>query len=152
VEQELVGQRGEAPRLFVAAHDGLFAHVAAGHYEGFEGARFEEEMVQRGVGQHDAEAGIARRDTWSDRGGDTRIAAAGQQNDGPARIGEQGAVRIVENRDPFGRRGIAHHDGEGLAAAALALAQEIHCCVARRVAGEVKAAEAFDREDRALFQ
>ena len=101
VQQEVIGERVEArPGVLIAAHDGFFAHVAAGHDQGIE-RLVEEQMVERGIRQHEAEARVSGSDTR----GDSRLFAARQENDGPAGSLEQCAIRIGQNADPFGNFG-----------------------------------------------
>ena len=102
VEQKEVGDVPQAGQcLAVAERDGLATRVAGGHDEGRErrkrGECFEEQVVQRGVGQHDADAAHVRRN------GGRQGAARCEHHDGPFGGGQDGGFRIGNTGDAPGR-------------------------------------------------
>ena len=86
VEEKSVGDVGKAGAGFVVVDgDGLFAEVGGGHDEGLDAAVGEKKMVQRRVGEKDAEPGDAGGNGCSDA---DWIAACGQ-DDGAGGSGEE---------------------------------------------------------------
>ena len=155
VEEESVGEGGEASKGFgIVGADGFFTEVATGHDEntrgGFGGegriSLVEKKMVQRRVGEHDAErievggdvfAGSKRRGITSSLEEDNWFLAPD----------EQFAFGIIQlaKFSPSGQR--VGHDRKRLVDAAFAAAEFGNGIRIRRVAGEVESAEAFDGED-----
>ena len=103
-------------------------------------------MVQRRVGEHHAELARARRD----RRRDARVGAARREHDRPRGRAERG---VIVERDQLARgRGVAHHQRERPVLAVLARAQPRDDVLVVGAAREVEAADALDRDDRAVEQ
>ena len=137
MEQKEVGNVPQAgQRLAVAERNGLAARVAGGHDERRErrerGKSFEEQVVQRRVGQHDADAVHVRRN------GGRQDAARGEHHDGPFGRGQDGGFRIGNTGDASGRFKIRHHDRQRFVRAALAFAQQGDGFGTRCVADQMK--------------
>ena len=99
-------------------------------------------------GQQHAEVGRARRDRRRHR----RVRPPRREHDRAVAAGEQRRL-LVGQRDERARRlDVAHHDRERLVLAVLARPQRRDRRLARGQAGEVVAADALDRHDRALAQ
>ena len=100
-------------------------------------------MMEGGIGQHHAEAGLAWRHvirdpiSWSPR----------QQHDGPRQAGEQRCFFRFHPAQGLCLRQIAGHQGERFVLARLAGAQGMHGAGIERIAGQVVAAQSFDRQD-----
>ena len=148
VEQEQVGDPAEAlERVLVAVGDRLVGDVAAGHHERLARVR-QQQVVKRRVGQHHAEVRRQRRRGVRHR----RVRPAAHEHDRPLRGGEQ---RLVLGRglgEPPRRVEVAHHQRERLLLAVLARAQPRDGRLVVGPAGEVEAADALDRDDRAGAQ
>ncbi len=118
MEEEGVGDRPEAgASLGVIDGDGFFTQIGGGHHKSL--ARIgKEQVLQRGVGQKDTEPGNA--------GGDFRGDAVGRtgasENDGTGRRLQQCFFLWSEIAESSRGVEIAHHDGERLSVAMLALA------------------------------
>ncbi len=82
MEQEGIGQPGRplAGRL-IGVGDWLFAQVATGHHQrlGEAGRARQQQMVERRIGQHDADGALAR----GHFGGDGGVGAAVDDDDRP---------------------------------------------------------------------
>ena len=145
VAEERVGDPAEpVGGLGVVDRDRLVRPVAARHHERAADVR-EQQMVERGVGEHHAEPGVARGDRFGDRG----VGATAQEHDRPPGRAEQLGLRLVDLGE---RPGLVRHHRERLVLAVLARAEPRHRLLVRRVAGEVPAAEALHRQDRAVPQ
>ena len=134
--------------FFVAIRDGLLADVGGSHHQRVELAAFEEQVMQRRIGEHHAQ----RRDAWRHLGRNPAPRPARQQHDGPAGSAQRGALfrqQFAEFRNLFQAGG---HQRKRLPGAKLALAQPPQSGVIGGVAGQVKAAQALDSEDGAAFQ
>ena len=162
-EQLLVG-------ILVVDDDGLVVDVARGHHQHRDGrrcagscgfalgaalgttARFREvvqqQMLEGRVGQHDAEFG----EGVGQAGSKNSIGALAQQHDGALRGREDALLRFA--RFAIGTHGfhIGHHDGERLALAALARAQQRHRFGVRRVTHQMETAQALHGQDLARQQ
>ena len=148
VQQEEVRDRPEAcERLVVLVGDRLVGHVAARHHERGTGVR-EQQVVKRGVGEHQAELAGAGSDRWRDG----RACTARRQHDRPLGAQQQLPLVGLEHGEAGGLVEVAHHQGERLLFAVLARAQRRHGVLVVRPAGEVKPADALDRHDRARRQ
>ena len=146
-EHEVGDAREPRERVLVLVRDRLVGDVAARHHQRLAGVG-EQQVVQRRVGQQDAEVGAARRD----RGGDRRVGAARREHDRAVAPGQQRGL-LVGQRDERTRRGdVAHHHRERLVLPVLARPQRRDRRLARRQAGEVVAADALDRDDGAVPQ
>ncbi len=131
-------------RLPVVVGDRLVGAVPARHHE--RPARVvEEQVVERSVRKHQPEQLGAGRD----RRRDGRVRPAAQQDDRPLARLEQGPLLGVDDRE---RPGLDGHDGERLLLPELPSAQARDRGLVGRVAGEVVAAEALDRQDAAPAQ
>ena len=108
----------------------------------------EQQVVQRRVGQHHAELGAARRDRR--RHGARRRAAAPARSGARARTAGVSASPELDERR--GRLDVGRHQRERPVLAVLARAQPRHRGLVVGAAGEVVAAEALDRDDRAVEQ
>ena len=105
-------------------------------------------MVQRSVGQHDADGIIAGRERLCEAG----VGAPRQDDDG-ARRAEQGVTVIIRNdAERLDGGQIAGHQGERFVAAPLALAQQPDGRFVARVARQVESAKSADGDDGALGQ
>ena len=132
------------PGKVVVGLDGFFAQVAAGHDERVHTADFcrgKQQMLKRGVGEHNTELGKVVRDRrceGEDVGG-TAVALANsalaQQHNGADTAGEQIAFSIVDMTQAPGIGKTAHHDGKRLIAAAFATAQLGHRLLVGSVTG-----------------
>ena len=113
------------------------------------GGLVEEQVLQRRVRQHRAQPRETRRDARQ-RG----IGAGGlrRQHDRPRGRLEQRALGGADVGQPGERRRVGDHHREGLGLARLARAQARHRVGVAGVAGEVKAAEALDRDDLAASE
>ncbi len=145
VRKERVGDAVETlAGLDVVERDRLVRDVSAReHDRPCEVCR--EQVVERRVREHDAEPRRARRHGL----GDTGAVPPVQQHDRPRARAQQ---RLLLRRDVaqlFRRRG---HQRERLVVTVLARAQPRDGVFARRIAGEVVAAEPFHRDDRSVAQ
>lgn len=136
MHQEAVGEGREfLPGLVVADDLRFTGEVAGGHHQHRAGAeRGQQQMMQRRIGEHDAEAVHAGRDVFGQG-----VGARGEQDDGRGGVGEQGAFRL----GGFGDGGKVlqpRHQREGFGGAAFAGAEAGDGLGVSRVAGEVEAA------------
>ena len=149
VEEEGVAERREPrARVLVVLQQGVVGVVRARHHERAETLR-EEEVLDRGVGEHDAEAVAARRDRRRSR--PPRPGAA------PARSGRAGETRRRLRRggqrhQPPRRREVRDHHGERLVVASLPAPQPPRRPPRSRVDDQVVAAEPLHGQDAALPQ
>ena len=134
-------------RLVVAVGDRLFGNVSAGQHHR-TGRCGEQQVMQRGVRQHDPELAVARRR----RRGDGRLRAPGQQHDRPGQAGQQVGGRGIDLDQPPGRGQVRDHDRERLVLTVLAGPQPRDGLLAGGVDGEVIAAKSFHGQDPALSQ
>ena len=131
-------------RVVVAVGDRLVGHVGAGHHERL--ADFlQQHVVKRRVGEHHSELGRSGRDGLRDR----RIVAAGREHDRTLRAGQQLAGNRVERHERLHERERRRHQRERLVLPMLARPQRRHRALVAGEAGEVVAADALDRDDRA---
>ena len=140
------GRRSAASRARASAssvRDRLVGDVAAGHHQRPAGVG-EQQVVQRGVGEHHAKLGRARRDARR-RG---RIGPARGEHDRPLGRGEQLALGLAQRHQPLRLRDVGGHQRERLVLPVLARPQRGHRRLVVGAAGEVVAADALDREDR----
>ncbi len=148
VGEEEVGDAGQAGEgLAVPRRHRLLGEVAGGHDEGAPRG-FQEEVVERRVGQQQAHQRVARRDLG-------REAAPGpppHEDDGTLDRGEEALLGGIHDRQ--GARVVEgeHHDRERLLVALLPLAEPPHGRGRRGVAREVVAAQALHRHDPSLAQ
>ena len=113
------------------------------------GRLVEQQQVQRRGRQHDAERRHARRDARRALvAAGLRVVAAARSGARPTRAARAPPRR--SSRRARQRRGIGDHHREGLLLALLALAQPRDRVGIARVAGQVEAAQALDRDDLAV--
>ncbi len=139
------------PGFVVLVGDRLVGDVPAGQDDRV-GHGLEEQVVQRGVGQHDAELTVGRCGGGRDGGAGPGLFPARQQHDRPGRAGQQVRGRGVDLGQLPGRGQVGGHDRERLVLAVLARAQRGHRLLAGGVGGQVVAAEALDGEDLAAAE
>ncbi|CCB78256.1 protein of unknown function [Streptantibioticus cattleyicolor NRRL 8057 = DSM 46488] len=157
VPQPGVGDAVEPVAGLGVVGDGWFAGpVAAGDHQQPGAGRVtgepEEQVVQRGVGQRDADVGAAGADGVG-RGGALAGSGAGdggaaQQHDGVAGVAEQGAFLLPGRGEGGGGLQVGGHHGERPGAVPLPAPQGGHGALVGGVADQLVAAEALDREDR----
>jgi hypothetical protein len=145
VSEEGVGDPGKPRvRLLVFERDRLVGAVPAREHERTAEV-VAQDVVERGVGEHQAKPGGSRRD----RRGDRRVRAPPNQDDGVCGRAQQSELFVGEVGDLAGGR---RHEREGLLLPALAAAQTCDGVLTARVAGEVIAADPLDRDDRSLAE
>ena len=153
LDRAVVGQEqvGDAPqalaRLLVLRRHRLLGQVPGGHHQG-PAHLGEEEVVQRRVGEEQADEGVPRRHLV----GQAPSVPTSHEDDGPLDRLEETALLRLELRQPLGLGQVAHHHREGLLVPPLALAQETDGLGAGGVARQVEAPEALDRDDGALAE
>ncbi len=145
VNQEQVGDPLQAiESVAVVNGDGLVRPIAAGHDERNATNGFEQKVVERCVREHDAECGVSGGDPLCD----ARTGSLVQQHDGSPGRREQ---RLFGRGCPAVRPrrfNIANHDGKGFFIAVFPLPKRRDCGFRTCIAGEMKAAEAFECTDR----
>ena len=148
MEQRVIGDPGELqPPLVIVDALRLIGKIAAGQHDRLLDA-FEQQMVERGVGQHKAECALAGRHCRSNsfallcRQHDNRRRRAAQQ---PLFLRRHCAI-ASHNVE------IAGHQRKGHVKAVLAGTQPFYSLGIAGIAGEVKAADALYGDDRAIEQ
>ncbi len=152
VGEERVGDAGQAREgVVVGEREGFVGDVAAGEHQRC-GDGVQQQVVQRGVGQHQAEFPVAGRDGLGDGGGGggvpTGVGAVLQQDDGGLPAGEQAFGEVVDVAQRAGGVQGGHHDGERLVRPVFAGAQCRGGLLVGGVGGEVVSADPLDRDDR----
>ena len=153
MDEERVGDPAQPGQgLLVAVDDRLVGDVSAGQHDR-PGSRLpglthggEQQVVQRGVRQHDPELTVPRRR----RRGQVRLRPARQQHDRPGRAGQQVGGRGVDLGQAPRRGQVRGHDRERLVLAVLAGPQQRDGLLAGGVGGQVIAAQSLHGEDPAL--
>ena len=150
VGEEAVREPGQPrQRVVVVGGQGLVGEIARGQHHGAS-ERLEQQVVQRRVGQEDAQPPVAGR---NGRGEAWQPAPTGsQQDDRPGGAREQRPLQCPDAAQGLDRGGVPDHDGERLRPPALAVPKAAHRVLVGRVAGEVVAAQALHRDDRAREQ
>ncbi len=97
--------------------------------------------MERGVGQHDPQVGVARGDLGSELG----AGPAGQEHDGRLRRVQELLGLRVEPAETPRRLQVGDHQGQGLLVTVLPLAQAPDCPGVAGVHQEVEPAQALDR-------
>ena len=145
--EEPVREAGE-PRegVRVVRGERLVREVAGGEDQR-SADRLEQQVVERRVGQEHAEAPVPVRDGRGERG--LTVTPRLEQDDRARRALEEPALQRADPAQRPGGGEVPDHDRERLGPAALAIPQPAHRGVVGRVAGEVVAAEALDRDDGA---
>ena len=163
VTEQRVGDAGgnEAfPGKVVVGLDGFFAQVSAGHDERVHAAGFcrgKQQMLKRGVGEHDTELGKVVCDGRREREGVGRTAAlasgtSAQQHNGANAAGQQAAFNVVDMAQAFSVGKVAYHNGKRFVAAAFAAAKLGYRLLVGSVACQVKSAQTLDGDDTATGQ
>jgi hypothetical protein len=148
VGQKEIGDAGQAlAGLVVPGRHRLLGQVAGGHDEGSAGLR-EEQVVERGVGEDQADEGVA----GGDGGSEAASLPSPHEHDRALHGEEKPPLVFVERGETLGRGEVFDHDRERLLVPPLALAQPRDGRVVGGVAGEMEAAETLDGHDRALPQ
>ena len=121
-----VGESGQLlGGVVVGVTDGLVGTVGAGQHDRFRwgdpgaGHLCQQQVMDRRVRQHQAD----QRVTGSDSCGDRRVDSALQQHHWPGRTGQNRGFGRTDLGVAARDLKVAHQDGEGLAAAGLALPQ-----------------------------
>ena len=149
VGEQPVDQRAEpGDGVVVVVGDRLVAEVAARHHERPADAG-QQQVVQRGVGQHQAELGQAGRDAVGHRRAGRGAAPARSV---AAATSSTRRHRASRSHSASRRVEVGDHHGERLVVAGLAPAQLGHGGRVGGVDGEVVAADALDGHDRAAAQ
>ncbi len=149
VDEVSVGNRVEAPHsFFVVDGDGLFAEVGAGHDQSVELAAGKKKMVQRGVGQEDAEKTIAGSDAVCE----ARAGFAREQDDGSF-DGEQALPGgVIDKTQAIHIFQATEHDGERLFDATLVFAKPVYSNLGTGIASQMKPSKSFYRENAVLIE
>ena len=150
VDEERVGKPGQAlRRVGVVGGQRLVGEVAGRQHERpADGGQ--QQVVERGVGQEDAQPPVA---CGHGRGESRLPATAGyQQDDRPLRPGQESPLGGPHPRQPLRRGDVGHHHRERLCPAPLAVAEAADGRRVGGVAGQVVAAQALDRHDPARQQ
>ncbi len=120
MSEEAVRHGGQgALRHFVGDGDRLVAEVAAGDHKG-PGQLVQEEVVQAGGGQEQADPGQPGVDFGSERSRAPTPPAPAQQHHGALRRGEGLSLAGTDLRKPGGRLDVRDHHGERFRRTALA--------------------------------
>jgi hypothetical protein len=148
VQEHEVGDPVEPrQRVLVLVRDRLVGDVAARHHERLADVG-QQQVVERRVGQEDAEVGAAR----GDRRGHRRVGSPWREHDRAVAAGQQRRLLGGQGHERAGGRHVVHHHRERLVLAVLARPQRGDRRLARGQAGEVVAADALDRHDRAVAE
>ena len=107
-----------------------------------------EQKVQRGVGQHEPQEAVARGHVGRDAG----VRPPPGQDDGPFPGEEQRPFQVAQAAQTLGLGQVPDHEGKGFGHPAFALPEGLDGPVMAGVGGQVKAAQAFDGHDLAIFQ
>ena len=162
VEQEGIRQTGQtAQGLGVVRDQGLAPRIGAGHDQaqilgrgqpgqasGTTGGGVEEQVMEGSVGQHAAQPGQARSHIGRQgRGPLRRLGATAQQHDGAFRQFQEPGFVPGQLAEATHAGHIGQHQGKGLFFPLFAAPQFGHGGGIGGVAGQVKAAVAFDGQD-----
>ena len=154
VHQEQVGDPAQPfERVAVLVGNRLVREVGAGHDQngritGRQAAVGQQQMMKRRVRKHHAEL----RSAGGDGAGDGRATPAGGENDRPLRRLERRLLLLAELDQPERGLDAGHHQGKRLVLPVLARAQPRHRLLVAGIAGEVKPADALDRDDQPVGQ
>ncbi len=107
-----------------------------------------EQKVERGVRQHEPQEPMARGHVGRDAG----VRPPPGDDDGAFPGKEQGPFQVAQVAQPLGLVQVPDHEGKGFGHPAFALPQGFNGSVMAGVGGQVKASEAFDGHDPAVFQ
>ena len=138
--------------------DRFIAQVSAGHDERVHTAGFcrgKQQMLKRGVGEHNAKLRKVVRDGRRERVGGAAALANGtsaQQHDGANAAGQQAALNVVDMAQAFSIGKAAYHNGKRFVAAAFAAAKLGYRLLVGGVACQVKSAQTLDGDDTAVGQ
>ncbi|MBT9141339.1 MAG: hypothetical protein DDT30_01931 [Dehalococcoidia bacterium] len=155
VQQKVIRDVSQPPLGFIVVPgDGLFAQVAAGHDQR-QAHLPQEQMMQRGIREHDAQIFDARgylicnfqfaNFSW-------RITPPPNEHNGA--LGRLQKCLLLRGDDamPFCFLQGRHHNGEWLARSPFSVSQEIDRLWIGRIAGEKESTQTLDGHDPALFQ
>ena len=107
-----------------------------------------EQKVERGVRQHEPQEPVARGHVGRDAG----VRPPPGDDDGAFPGEEQRPFQFPQVAQTPGLVQVPDHEGKGFGHPALALSQGFHGLVMAGVGGQVKASEALDGHDPAVFQ
>ena len=154
VDQEAVGETRQAgQRVGVVGGQRLVGQVAGGEHDRPADVRHEH-VVERRIGQEHAQPAVARGHGLGEGRGrpGPGIAPGLEEHDRSRRACQQAAFgRPDPAQGPRGAE-VPDHDRERLRPAPLAIPEPHHGLLARRVAGELVATQALDRDDPAVEQ
>ncbi len=121
VHQERIREPGQTrKRLVVNCGDGFLGIITAGHDERRAGkVRLQEQVVERGIGEHQAQILDAGR--YEGRNG--RFVSLPQQHDGPLTARQQRAFLLTHVAERGNRVQVEGHQGKGLVHPSLPLPQ-----------------------------
>ena len=125
------------------------------HTAGF--CRGKQQMLKRGVGEHNTELWKVVRDGRRERegvGGAAALASStsAQQHNGANAAGQQAACNVVDMAQAFSVGKVAYHNGKRFVAAAFAAAKLGYRLLVGSVACQVKSAQTLDGDDTATGQ
>ena len=110
--------------------------------------RGKQQMLKRGIGEHDAEFGQIVRNGRCEFESIGEISLASttpaQQHDGADAAGQHVALGIIDMAQALGAAKVAHHNSKRFVAAALATAQLGHRLFVGGVASQMESAQALD--------
>ena len=154
IAEQRIGDTGGnevLPSKIVVGLDRLFAQVTAGHDKCVHAMGFccgKQQMLKRGIGEHDAEFGQIVRNGRCEFESIGEISLASttpaQQHDGADAAGQQVALGIIDMAQALGAAKVAHHNSKRFVAAALATAQLGHRLFVGGVASQMESAQALD--------
>ena len=145
VDEERVGEAGQALRgVGIVGREGLVGEVAGReHDRAADGCH--QEVVERRVGQEDAQPVVAGRN--GRREARFPAAARPQEDDRSLRPGQEDPLGGPHEGEPLHGRDVGDHHRERLGPAPLPVAEPLHRGLVGGVAGEVIATETLDRDD-----
>ncbi len=149
MDQKSIGNMVQALHGFrVIDRDWLFAQVSAGHHHRIDFSAGEQQVMQRRVRQKNAQKTIARRHTAGHAG----FRLAGQQHNRPLSREQLLPRQFIQRAEALHTLYTPHHDRERLFHPPFSLAQQIHSRFVLRIAGQVKSAQSFHRDNLAFLQ
>ena len=154
MRQEAVGETRQAgQRVRIVGRQRLVGEVAGREHDRPVELRHEH-VVERRVGQEHAQPAVARRDGRGHCRGYPRadVAPRLEEHDRSRRACQQAALGCPDPAQGTSRIEVPDHDRERLRPAPLSIPEAQHGLLARRVAGELVATQALDRDDPAVEQ
>jgi hypothetical protein len=146
VDEESVGDARQLVDRPIVERDRLVRSVPARHDEGTAPHLGHEELVKRGIGQHEPETGTPGRDERGKVSRPRGLPSPEKDDRGPETLEERPFERI----DPAEfKRGldVPDHDGQGLLLPSLPGPEEGHRIIPAGIADEVKSPEALEGSD-----